>query len=327
MILSSANSAFAPPARVLSKHGLARRHMLTHEKEFTMTHIKNRDWYWAVFFLFPSILGLGVFVLYPLISSLHISLTDWGLLGDMNFVGFDNYIRAFKDRTTLTVFKNTLVFTVVTVPVLLVLPLMLAMALNRKLPFTRFFRATYFLPTISSMVAMSLIWQWMYNKDFGLVNYLLSFFGINGPNWLTSPVYSLVAIMIVSVWKGLGYNMMLFLSGLQAIPRVYYEAADLDGCLGLRRLFQITLPLLRPTTLFITVMSIINSLQVFDQVMVITGGGPSRCSSVLVHYIYQCAFQYYEMGYGCALGWLLAIFIFLLTLAQFAVGNEEYSIE
>ncbi|MCE5344042.1 MAG: sugar ABC transporter permease [Eubacteriales bacterium] len=292
-----------------------------------MTNIRNKDWFWAVLFLLPSIVGLAVFTLYPLISSAYISLTDWGLLGDMNFVGFDNYIHAFKDATALTVFSNTILFTVVTVPVLLALPLLLAMALNRKMPMTRFFRATYFLPTISSMVAMSLIWQWMYNRDFGLVNYILSFAGIQGPNWLTSPFYALVAIMIVSVWKSLGYNMMLFLAGLQAIPRVYYEAADLDGCTGLRRLFRITLPLLRPTTLFITVMSIINSLQVFDQVMVITGGGPSRSSSVLVHYIYQCAFQYYEMGYGCALGWVLAIFIFLLTMTQFALNKEEYSIE
>lgn len=296
-------------------------------RELTARRLGNKDWYWAVLFLLPSAVGMGIFIVYPLVSSLYISLTDWGLLGDMNFIGFDNYIRAFTDATTQKVFSNTVVFTLATVPVLLVLPLLLAIALNQKLRLTRFYRAVYFLPTISSMVAMSLIWQWMFNRDFGLVNYILSFFGIQGPNWLTHPTYALVAIIIVSIWKSTGYNMMLFLAGLQTIPRVYYEAADLDGCSGIRRLLMITLPLLKPTMLFVAVTTINSSLQVFDQVMVITGGGPGRSSSVLVHYIYQCAFQYYEMGYGCALGWLLALFIFLLTMAQFAINNDEYSIE
>ena len=296
-------------------------------KELTAGKFRSKDWYWAVLFLLPSAVGLGVFVVYPLVSSLYISLTDWGLLGDMNFVGLENYIRAFSDSTALDVFKNTIVFTIATVPILLALPLLLAMALNQKMHLTRFYRAVYFLPTISSMVAMSLIWQWMFNRDFGLVNYILSFFGIQGPNWLTHRNYALVAIIIVSIWKSTGYNMMLFLAGLQAIPSVYYEAADLDGCSGFKRLRMITLPLLKPTMLFVAVTTINSSLQVFDQVMVITGGGPGRSSSVLVHYIYQSAFQYYEMGYGCALGWLLALFIFALTMMQFAVNKEDYSIE
>ena len=286
-----------------------------------------KDWLWAAVFLAPSIIGMAVFTVYPLFSSLYCSFTDWSLLDDMKFIGLENYIRAFTDPTALTVFKNTIIFTLGTVPVLLVVPLLLAIALNQKLHVTRFFRAAYFLPTISSMVAMSLVWQWMLNTDFGLVNYILGFFGIKPINWLTTKKWSMVGIMIVSIWKGLGYNMMLFLAGLQSVPRVYYEAADLDGCTGFRRLWNITVPLLSPTTLFVGVMTIINSFQAFDQVMVITGGGPARSTSVLVHYLYQNAFDYYDMGYACALGWLLTIFVFLLTRLQFVVSSNDYSIE
>ncbi len=292
-----------------------------------MRTLNNRDWFWATIFLSFSIVGLSIFFIYPIISSFTISLTDWGLLGDMKFIGFDNYIHAFEDKTAIKVFGNTILFTAVTVPVLLVIPLLLAIAMDQKVRGIRFFRAAYFLPTISSMVAMSMVWQWMFNRDFGLVNYVLGFVGIDGPNWLSNPKYALWGIIIVSIWRGAGYNMMLFLAGLQNIPDVYYEAAEIDGCSPIRQFFKITIPLLRPTTLFITVISIINSLQVFDQVVVITGGGPARSSSVLVHYIYQCAFKYYQMGYGSALGWLLTIFVFLLTLMQFVFNREDYSIE
>lgn len=292
-----------------------------------MKRIGNKDWFWALLFLLPSILGMAVFTVYPLISSFYISFTNWGLLGDMKFIGIANYVKAFSDKTTLTVFWNTVVFTFGTVPILLVLPLLLAIALNHKLRATRIFRAVYFLPTISSMVAMSLVWQWMLNTDFGIVNYILGFFGVSPVNWLTSANYSMLGIIIVSIWKGMGYNMMLFLAGIQGIPEVYYEAAELDGCSKVRQLWNITVPLLKPTTLFIAVISIINSFQAFDQVMVITGGGPARSTSVLVHYLYQCAFDYYDMGYACALGWLLTVFVFLLTRLQFAVNNSDYSIE
>ena len=292
-----------------------------------MKKLLYRDWPWAIVFLAPSIVGMAVFTVYPLIASFYISFTDWTLMSSMKWIGFDNYIRAFTDPTALTVFGNTVVFTLGTVPILLVLPLFLALALNRNLKGTRFFRAAYFLPTISSMVAMALVWQWMLNKDFGILNYLLGFLGIPPINWLTSKTWSMVGIIIVSVWKGTGYNMMLFLAGLQAIPSVYYEAADLDGCSALRRLWKITVPLLKPTTLFVGVMSIINSFQAFDQVMVITGGGPARSTSVLVHYLYQNAFDYYDMGYACALGWLLTILVFALTRLQFFANRSDYSIE
>lgn len=282
---------------------------------------KGSGW-WPWLFLGPTLVGFGLFFVYPLVASLGISFTSWDLLGPLEWIGLDNYVRMFGDPTAVTVFINTVVFTLVTVPILLILPLLLAIALNQRIRGVRFFRAAFFLPVISSMVAMSMVWQWLYNADFGLINWALGLVGIDGPNWLTSPQWSLIAVMITSIWKNIGFNMMLFLAGLQGIPESYYEAAELDGAGWFRRLWSITIPSLSATTLFVTVISIINSFQVFDQVMVMTGGGPGRSSSVLVHYLYQNGFQFYDMGYASSLGWGLTVFILLLTLIQFRVSRR-----
>lgn len=283
----------------------------------------NREWIWPIVFLLPAMLGFGAFILYPIVASAVLSFTDWNLLNALKFVGFQNFMRQFQDPTAVKVFWNTVYFTVVTVPLLLVIPLFLAMALNQRIKGVRFFRAAYFLPVISSMVAMSMVWQWMYNADFGLVNWVLSLFGIGGPNWMTNETWAMPAVMITSVWKNIGFNMMLFLAGLQGISDSYYEAAELDGANGFQKLRYITIPSLRPTTLFVSIITIINSFQVFDQVLVMTGGGPNRSSSVLVHYIYQNGFQFYKMGYASSLGWSLTLFVLALTLIQFRINRNQ----
>lgn len=285
----------------------------------------NKDALWALLFLGPSIVGLCIFAVYPILESLHLSFCQWGLFDDKVFIGLSNYKEFFQDATALKVFKNTIVFTVIAVPLQLILSFFLAVALNQSN--MRFFRAAYFLPTLASMVSISIVWQWLFNTDFGIVNYIINIFGGPGINWLTDTKYSLWTIIIVSVWKGTGYNMMIFLAGLQAIPSVYYDAAQIDGCTGLRRLWKITWPLLKPSTLFASVTTIINSMQVFEQSMIITGGGPARSSSVIVQYLYENAFDYYNMGYACALGWILAIFIFILSALNFAGNKDDYSIE
>jgi len=276
---------------------------------------------WLAGFLAPALIGFVAFTVYPIVASLYLSFTDWDLLGPVTWLGLDNYVAMASDPTAVTVFLNTIWFTVGTVPALLVIPLFMAMALNQPIRGMRFFRAAYFLPVISSMVAMSMVWQWMFNADFGLVNWALSLVGVDGPNWLTSQRWAMPAVMIVSVWKSLGYNMMLFLAGLQGISESYYEAAKLDGANWWQRLRYITIPALRPTTLFVTVITIIGSFQVFDQVMVMTGGGPARSSSVLVHYIYETGFKFYDMGYASALGWALTVLVLILTLAQFRISR------
>ncbi len=288
----------------------------------------NKDAVWAILFIGPAVVGLLVFTAYPLFRSLYISFHDWGLFDDMTFVGLQNYFDFFGDSIGIKTFINTIVFTAIAVPIQLVMAFFLAIALNQKIRGMRFFRGAYFLPAIASMVSISIVWQWLFNTDFGIVNYIINLFGGPSINWLTDTRFSLWTIIIVSCWKGLGYNMVIFLAGLQGIPSSYYEAAEIDGCTGLKRIRLITVPLIKPTTLYASITCVINSMQVFDQVMIITGGGPARSSSVLVQYIYENAFDYYNMGYACALGWILAILIFILTAIQFKyMDNSDYSVE
>lgn len=259
---------------------------------------------------------------------MHISFTSWDLFSEKVFVGLQNYIDFFHDPTGIKVFINTIVFTLLAVPIQLVISFFLAVALNQKIKGIRFFRGAYFLPSIASMVSISIVWQWLFNTDFGIVNYVIKLLGGSGIPWLTSTKYSLWTIIIVSCWKGMGYNMMIFLAGLQGVPSSYYEAAEMDGCVGLSRLIRIVVPLIKPTTLYVSITCVINSMQVFDQVMIITGGGPARSSSVMVQYLYENAFDYYKMGYASAIGWIMALFIFVLSLIQFrTMGNDDYSIE
>lgn len=286
----------------------------------------SSDGWWGFVFLLPVLVGFFVFILYPMADSLYLSFTNYSMKSTYKWVGMKNYIKAVTDPTAITVLKNTLVFTLVSVPLLIVIPVMLAIAVNQKIKGVKFFRAVYFVPTMISMVATGIIWQWMFNAEFGIVNYFLKLIGISGPAWLTSKPWALIAVIITNVWKTLGYNMMLFLAGLQNVPSVYYEAAELDGVNHWQRFAKITWPLLQPTTLFVTVMTISSSFQVFDTIVVMTSGGPARSSSVLVHYIYQCAFKFYNMGYACALGWLLAIIIIVITAFQFRT-RSKFSID
>lgn len=278
---------------------------------------------WAIVFLLPSLIGLIVFVVYPLFRSLYLSMTDWDFVHKANFIGLQNYIDMFSDRKFIRVFNNTLFFVVITVPVLVILPMILATMMNQKIRGIRFFRAVYFIPVIASALAVGLIWQWLFNGEFGMVNYVLKLIGIKGPDWLTDKKYAIRAVIFVHIWKSLGYNMMLFLAGLQGIPREYYEVAELEKITIWKKFRYITVPLLKPTTVFVATTTMIGAFQVFDQVVVMTGGGPAQHSSVLAHYIYQNAFQYYNMGYACALGWVLAAIIFVLQRAMHHIEGSD----
>jgi multiple sugar transport system permease protein len=182
--------------------------------------------------------------------------------------------------------------------------------------FRAFFRATYFLPVVTSWVAVSLVWKWLYNPNYGLINYLLSLIGISGPQWLTDSHTAMLGIIFTSSWKDIGFVMVLFLGGLQTISPSYYEASSIDGATKFREFWSITLPLLTPTTFFVTIISLINSFQVFDQVMIMTEGGPGGATTVMVQNIYNHAFRYFEMGYASAMSWALFIVIFIFTLIQ-----------
>jgi len=274
------------------------------------------DYFWAALFLLPNLLGFLVFIFWPLIASFGLSFTSWDLLTPIKWIGLENYKTLISDQVFWKVLWNTIYFTVGNVPVGIILSLFLAIALNQKIKGITIFRAVYFLPVISSTVAVAIVWQWLYNPEFGLMNYLLSLVGIDGPNWLSSTTWAMPAVIITSIWRGLGFNMLLFLAGLQGIPETYYEAAKIDGANWWVLFKNITIPLLSPTTFFVVVISIINSFQVFDQIYIMTAGGPARSTSVLVHYLYQNAFQYFKMGYASAIGYVLFFLVFTVILIQ-----------
>ncbi|MFC0187214.1 carbohydrate ABC transporter permease [Fictibacillus aquaticus] len=275
-----------------------------------------KKWLVICAFLLPNFIGFLFFIGIPILASLGLSFTKWDLLTSPEFIGVENYKAIWHDAEFWAALKNTLLFIILYLPTVLVVALGIAMLLNKKMKGRTFFRAAYFIPVISSWVAVSLIWKWLFNPAYGLVNYFLSWFGINGPDWLQDPNWAMIAIVLTSVWKDTGFVMVLFLAGLQNISETYYEAADIDGATPFKKFLHITIPLLTPTTFFILIISLINSFQVFDQVMIMTEGGPAGSTTVLVQKIYNHAFRYFEMGYASAVSWVLFLIIFIVTLVQ-----------
>jgi multiple sugar transport system permease protein len=256
------------------------------------------------------------FLMLPIASSFVLSFSSWDLIGEINWVGLDNYAKALSDPAVLGALKNTLTYIVGYLPSVVIIALGLALLLNRKLKGRTFFRAVYFVPVVTSWVAVSLIWKWLLNPQYGLVNFGLSLIGIKGPGWLFDPAWAMTGIVITTVWKDIGFVTVIYLAGLQDIPEHLYEAASLDGATPWQRFWGITFPMLMPTTFFVTTISLISSFQVFDQVYVMTGGGPAGATSVMVEQIYKNAFSYFQMGYASTISWILFALIFAVTVAQ-----------
>lgn len=282
----------------------------------------------AYLFLLPNIAGFIVFTAGPVLASLVISLFSWNLLNPPVWLGLGNYTSLFSDTDFLNSLKHTLQYTVGSVPLGMLLSLLLAVALNQKIRGIGIYRTIYFVPVVSSLVAVSLMWRWMYNPTAGILNHLLNqvfdflHLSINPPDWLQSTTWAMPAIIIMSVWKGLGYNMVIYLAGLQGIPTSLYEAAEIDGASAISKFFKITLPLLTPTTFFVLIISLINSFQVFEQTYIMTRGGPARATVTTVYYIYQNGFQWYKMGYASAVAWVLFAIIMVLTLLQWRYQDK-----
>lgn len=281
-----------------------------------------RNTAWVSLFLLPSLAGLALFTLLPILASLGLTLFSWDLLTPPKFVGLGNFDQLIHDPTFWASLGHTLYFIAGYIPLVMVLALGLAVILNQKIPGLVIFRGAFFLPVVSAWVAVALLWQWIFNPRFGLVNYFLGLIGIHGPTWLFDPNWAMPAIIVTSVWKDIGFIMVMFLAGLQDIPSDYYEAASIDGASGWQRFWHITRPLLAPATFFALIISLINSFQVFDQVWIMTGGGPAGATSVLVEQIVQNAFSYGHMGYASALSWVLFLLVFAATLVQLRLQKE-----
>lgn len=290
------------------------------------SNLYRKEKIYGFLFILPPLIGLIVFTLYPMIYSIYGSFTDWDGLGTMSFIGLSN----FKDLLTDELFHKALyntIFMMLGIPIGIVLALLLALGLNRGVPGTTVFRVIYYVPVISSLAAISIMWSWAYNGDYGLVNQFLDLFGIKGPNWLQNVHTVKPALILMAVWKGLGYTMLLYLAALQSVSRSYYEAAELDGANGWQAFWNITWPMVRPITFFIVVTNIIGGSQIFTEMNIMTPtGGPEYASASVVFYIWQKAFGNFQMGYASAMAVVLGLFIFVVTLIQFRM-NENSSFD
>lgn len=267
-------------------------------------------------FLLPSAVPMAMFIIYPMFGALWVSLHKWNLLSPMEWVGLGNYAKLLQDPDTLNAFGNTFYYILGYLPLVYVGGLALALALNQALPLRGLLRGVYFLPVVTSWIVVALIWRWLLNPEVGIVNAALGLFGIDGPGWWTDPTWAMPSIILASAWKDLGFVMIILLAGLQAIPQDLYEAATVDGAGWWRRLFNITLPMLTPSTFFVIVISLINGFQVFDQVYAMTGGGPAGASTVVVQQIYDLTFRYSRAGEAAALSWLLFVLVLVVTIIQ-----------
>lgn len=283
-------------------------------------HFRSRRM-WAYLFILPQVIGLIVFHIIPLILAGFISLTDFDGFGRNNFIAFDNYISLLKDDELWQSLYNTAYYSLLTVVIGVTFALLVALALN-TIKGKTIYRVFYFMPVITSTISMGVIWLWMLNTELGIINYLLSLIGVQGPSWLMNENWVIPSIALVGIWSTLGKDMIIFLAGLQGISRSYYEAAEIDGASGFRQFWHITFPLLSPTTLFIVILALINAIQVFDQPYVMTGGGPGKSSYTLVYLIYNQAFVEFNMGRASAVAMILFVIVLLITLIQFIASRK-----
>lgn len=278
---------------------------------------RRRDLVTAVLFLLPSALVFGVFTHVGLVYNLAISLTNWKFTGAANrWVGLENYRRFFSSHAFAVVFRNTVYYSVVTVIAALVLGLVLALLLNRPLRGRAVARTILFAPYVTTLSAAAMLWLWLYEPRFGLVNIVLGWVGVSGPDWMRSAEWAMPGLIIMSVWRAAGYNMVIYLAGLQSIPEDIVEAAAIDGASSWQVFWRITLPLLSPTTFFLVVTGIIASFKIFTAVAVMTQGGPLESTQVFTYYIYQQAFMYFRAGYAAAVSTVFFVLLLALTVAQ-----------
>ncbi len=274
-------------------------------------------------FLLPSAIPLLMFVLVPMVAAAWISLNDWNLITPMTFIGLDNFIQLMGDPRTAAVFGNTLYYIVGYLPLVYTGGLLLALGLNRALKGRAFWRGIYFLPVVTSWIAVAIVWRWLLNPSNGVVNTVLGWVGIDGPGWWTEPAWSMPSIILASAWKDLGFVMVILLAGLQAINPDLYDAAKVDGANAWQRFRSVTVPMLSPSTFFVVVISLINGFQVFDQVYAMTGGGPAGSSQVVVQQIYDLTFRYGAAGEAAALSWMLFAVILGVTVVQI-IGQRRW---
>ncbi len=277
-------------------------------------------------FVTPALIGFSIFTFGSIMYSFYLSLTEYDLLTPPKFIGFQNYIKAFtNDAYFYKYFGNTFYFVVFLVPIVLAISLGLAILINKKIKgLSNLYRTALFLPSITSTVAISMVWIWILNPEMGIINNFLYSLGFkNVPMWLNSPDWSKPALIIMRIWQMSGYYMIMFLAGLQTIPESLYEAAEVDGATRFQTFRKITLPMLSNTTFVVAILLVIEAFNMFESIFIMTGGGPNGSTSTIMYYIYEQGFMNYNMGYASALAWIFFVLIMVVTLIQYRFRNEQ----
>lgn len=279
---------------------------------------RSAKWEWdAYLYIMPAFLIIALFHVVPIFLAFYVSLLKWDLISPSKFTGADNYRQILTGSEFYSALLNTVYFVIGSVPCGIALALLIAVLLNTKIKGLSIYRTLLFIPVVTSINAVAIVWKWIYHGQYGLLNYMIGFFGIPPQDWLQDPAWAMPAIILMSVWKGLGYNVVIFLAGLQNVPGYLYEAARIDGASAWQRFRHVTWPLISPVTYFILIMSTISSFQVFSQVYMMTpNGGPMGKTTVIVYYIYEYGFRKYKFGYASALAFILFLIIFLMTILQ-----------
>ncbi len=277
----------------------------------------------GLLFTAPVMVLFSIFVILPAVSALFLSFTSYDILTSPQWIGLENYQRLWTDSLLRRAFQNILLYCLFYVPIMLVASILLAMALNRKRPGVTIFRAIYYLPVVTSPVAAATVWTWLLNRDFGVVNQLLAYVGVEGPAWLANTNTALFSIIIVTLWQGIGGNMIIYLAGLQGVPQDLVEAARLDGANRWQVFRDVTWPMLQTTTIFVLTVTLIGAFQLFDQAYVMTQGGPGYATLTPVYRIYQAGFTRLDMGYASSQALVLFVVILAVTLIQLRINREQ----
>ncbi len=298
------------------------------KRETVMTPTKlsrgKREALWAYLFIAPTVLGLLVFYMLPAIGSFALSFTKWNGISTPEYVGLENIIRLIQDTSFIRSVINTFVFTLVSVPLSVVIALLISLLLNQKIKGMVIYRTLYFLPVVTMPVAVGMVWKWLYNTEYGLINYALGLMGLPQPSWLFDPNIALLSVILVYVWMTVGNSVILLLAGLQGVSKTYYEAAEMDGATKVRQFFSITLPLITPTLFFVFITGMISSLQVFDLIFIMIGDSSVLLEPLrtIVYGVYESGFVYSQMGVASAQAFLLFLAILTVTIVQFVFQKK-----
>lgn len=297
--------------------------MLKAVQNKSRSRLSNTEKIFGYIFISPVVLGFILFILGPMMVAFFMSFSNWSLLSEFKMIGLDNYRRIFmEDKIFWKVMGNTFYFSIGLVPLNLLLAFALALLLKQKVAGINFFRTAIFTPVVTSIVVWSIVWKFIFGTEAGLINLILKTFGVVGPSWLYDMGLAMPIVIIVSVLKNVGVNMVIFLSALYNVPEMYYEAANLDGATPWQKMRNITLPMISPTIFMLVVITMIGSLKVFGQIYVMTAGGPANSTAVLVYYIYEKAFKLYQFGYASAVAFILFAIILVLTIFQWNIKKR-----